>query len=156
MGVLRTPAPALRPNVFGTNLGVGPVLRFHTQSVEGCRTNHETDAVEPKHGSVLSMTSASMNEGDGDHDEGAVDIETARARIRARGEQIRRAQTDRALRKLRERTDLSNREEQVVEELAANLTGELLKLPERRLADLDRCDERDDLVPVAVQMFGEN
>jgi glutamyl-tRNA reductase len=92
-----------------------------------------------------------------------VDADSARERIRTRAEQIRREQTDRALRKLRDRRDLSDRERQVVEELAANLTDELLALPERRLADVDggdgqddRDDGHDDLARVAVRIFGED
>ncbi|MFC7134382.1 MULTISPECIES: hypothetical protein [Salinibaculum] len=84
-------------------------------------------------------------------DEGVVDVSAAKGRIRERGAQISRTERERALRRLRDRTDLSDREERVVRDLAARLAERLLVVPQ---SGLDRLVD-DERARLALELFDE-
>lgn len=81
--------------------------------------------------------------------------DAARARIRERGERVRRAEQERALRRLCERTDLSPREERVVRSLAERLTEALLAVPASALDDVTEGEADAETTRVALELFGE-
>lgn len=65
------------------------------------------------------------------------DAEAAVERIRERGRTVARRECERALRRLRAKQDLSEREERAVRELAETLAAELLAVPESHLREAD-------------------
>ena len=102
------------------------------------------------------MTNTGADHIDGTVETGKrIDAEATIEQIRARGERVKRAHTERAIERLRERTDLDDSDEQALEALAAGLTDALLQVPERRLAELDDGERGDDLARTAVALFGE-
>lgn len=81
--------------------------------------------------------------------------DAARTRIRERGERVRRVEQERALRRLRERRDLSCREEQIVRDLAGRLTEALLAVPSSTLDDVSEGEADAETARVALELFGE-
>ena len=96
------------------------------------------------------MASLSGEPGEGCSEQGAVDPETAAARIRERGERVAARETERALAQLRARGHLSAREEKAVEALAERLTDRLLAVPEAGLREADGETTR-----VALALFAD-
>ena len=83
------------------------------------------------------------------------DAAEATARIRERGERIRETEQARALDRLRARRDLSEREADVVRELADRLTDELLAVPQQYLDAVESGDADTEAASVALELFGD-
>jgi glutamyl-tRNA reductase len=86
--------------------------------------------------------------------EGKPDIETAVGRIRTRGNQIAERESRQALRRLRARRDLSEREAEIIQELATNLAESLLDVPERHLETV-RDQETDETARIVLSLFDD-
>lgn len=86
-------------------------------------------------------------------DDDLPDADVAKARIRHRAERIRDRERRRALCRLRERTDLTEREAEVVGNLAASLTETLLSVPESGLTAVAEGDADRRRAAVALELF---
>jgi len=82
-----------------------------------------------------------------------VDVETARRRIRERGETIRRREQARAVRRLEARRPLSERERRVIRSLAGELTERLLAVPDAHLRAAERGEADEAAARVALELF---
>jgi glutamyl-tRNA reductase len=87
--------------------------------------------------------------------ESGTSVAEAKAQVRDRGDRIRDRECERALRRLDDRTDLSERERRVVRDLAAQLTDSLLAVPEAGLERAGESDERE-TARVALALFGDD
>jgi glutamyl-tRNA reductase len=84
------------------------------------------------------------------------DAAEAKTRIRERGVRICREEQERALQRLRDRRELSEREAAVVRSLAESITDQLLAVPEAHL-DAVAADEADpEHTAVALALFGDS
>jgi glutamyl-tRNA reductase len=86
--------------------------------------------------------------------DGDADIAAAKRRIRERGARICETEQERAIQRLRERTDLSAREEAVVRNLAERLTDQLLGVPQSQLDSV--ADDDTETARVALALFGDD
>jgi glutamyl-tRNA reductase len=89
-------------------------------------------------------------------DERVGDVAAAKRRIRERGARIRAAEQERALQRLRDRTDVTEREERVVRELAERLTEQLLGVPQSRLDEVADGETEVETARIALELFGED
>lgn len=87
--------------------------------------------------------------------ESELDVEAATARVRERGERIRQTEQERALERLRARRDLTDREAEVVRDLARRLTESLLAVPETHLDAVQSGEADPESAAEAVALFGE-
>jgi glutamyl-tRNA reductase len=87
-------------------------------------------------------------------DESVADVAAAKRRIRERGARICEAERERALQRLRERTELSKREEAVVQRLAERLTDQLLGVPQSQLDSV--AEDDSETARVALELFGDD
>lgn len=85
----------------------------------------------------------------------APDAEDALARIQKRGACIRQTEQARALERLRVRRDLTDREAQVIRDLAHRLTEAFLTVPERHLDAAQTGVTDPESAAEAVALFGE-
>ncbi|MHB9285986.1 hypothetical protein ACKVMT_02985 [Halobacteriales archaeon Cl-PHB] len=84
-------------------------------------------------------------------DEAPATVDRATATIAERAESVRRAETERAVRRLRDRRDLTDEEITVLQGLAARLVGQLVASPAQTLRSADA-----DVAGVAMDLFGED
>lgn len=83
------------------------------------------------------------------------DAEEAKARIRERGQRVCREELERALRRLRDRRELSACEEAVVRSLAESITDQLLAVPEARLDAVAAGEADPECAAIALALFGD-
>jgi len=81
--------------------------------------------------------------------------EATRRKIRERGEEVRRREQARALRRLEARRQLTEREKEVIRSLAADLTDGLLAVPERHLVAVANGEASEESARVALELFGD-
>jgi glutamyl-tRNA reductase len=75
--------------------------------------------------------------------------------MRERGVRICETEQERAIRRLRERGELSDREEAVIRRLAERLTDALLSVPQSHLDAVADGDTATETARVALALFGE-
>lgn len=83
------------------------------------------------------------------------DPEEAKAHIRERGLRICHQEQERALQRLRDRRELSEREETIVRSLAESITDQLLTVPETHLDAVAAGDADPECAAVALALFGD-
>jgi glutamyl-tRNA reductase len=88
-------------------------------------------------------------------EESELDVEDATARIRERGDRIRQTEQARALDRLCARRDLTEREADVVRDLARRLTEALLAVPESHLEAVQSGETNRESAAEAIALFGE-
>ena len=91
-----------------------------------------------------------------ENDEGVVDVRAAKTRIRERGARICETEQERAIQRLRERTDLSDDDEAVVRNLAERLTEQLLGVPQSQLDSVADGETDTETARIALELFGED
>ena len=91
-----------------------------------------------------------------ENDDGVVDVAAAKTRIRERGTRICEAEQERAIQRLRERTDLSDNDEAVVRNLAERLTEQLLGVPQSQLDSVADGETDTETARIALELFGED
>jgi U3 small nucleolar ribonucleoprotein component len=89
-------------------------------------------------------------------DESVVDVGAAKRRIRERGVRICEAEQERAIRRPRERGELSDDEEAAIRGLAERLTEALLSVSESHLDAVSDGGAATETARLVLELFGED